>query len=698
MGDAMKLLDVLKNPFKGVKGRLTDRKKIKIADEKKQELIDRWKKQFESDKTRKSSVDSNFNAFEEYYQGKRTFGNLKTEGYNHDREVRTVVNFVRMVIEALIDLSVPESDLQAVALDDETPVKLLNHYVRYVCRAGNLEQINLENERRVKKFGGCFYKVHWDNSVKNGSYVGDIVITNPHPKHIIPNAGAVDMDDLEHYHHILNKTEKYILRRFPHITKEDLEDKATLYKEYDDFGADDGNNYITSTSTDTATSDSGLKRYSIIETTFRDDDGDICKMWWSGDLLLDYIEKFYWHRDEKGEPTRYEYLEPGTKIRVGTDEKGEPIYREAETETNEDGEPLRDSEGIELGERVEYYIPTCWDLIYQEYIPRDLEFWGTSMIEDIKDIYEAILKGIFIHEEQLLRGTNKIATDNAEDAQKLNNPGGEVITLTGQVKVVDMGARADAIVWVEKLKEWLQLMTGATNAQLGVHDPGVRSERQAQLYVSQANFKAALASTYKAIAFKKLYNTVACFAMAFCDDDRPFRLTGDNKNKPEYGTFSRLSLLRDDSGNIIYPNWDIDVSAQAGFMQNKSEVLQNIVQLASQRAFEATPGNLAYLKMLQKLGVPYIEVAIRDIEIEIKRQQDLQDKQMKMQEEAAKKNPQGNAPPQGQEQGNAPQQMDPQQIIMSLPPDARAKFQQLLEQNPQAAMQMLDEVMQGGGM
>ena len=133
-------------------------------------------------------------------------------------------------------------------------------------------------------------------------------------------------------------------------------------------------------------------------------------------------------------------------------------------------------------------------------------------------------------------------------------------------------------------------------------------------------------------------------------------------------------------------------------MQNKSEVLANIVQLASQRAFEATPGNLAYLKMLQKLGVPYIESAISEIEKELKRQQDIQDKEIKMREDAAKNKPQGNAPPQGQPQGNAPQQMDPQQIVMSLPPEARAKFQQLLEQNPQAAMQMLDEVMQGGGM
>jgi hypothetical protein len=656
---------------------MTNKRKQEEVEQERQDLIDKWKRQFENDRKTKSNIDETDNLNESYYQGRRVFGNLKDEGYNHAREVRTVVNFVRMAIEALIDLSVPEADLRAVALDDETAVRELKHYITYVSRAANLEEINLENERRVKKFGGAFYKVHWNNAVKNGSYVGDIELSNPLPKHIVPNAGAINWDDdLEHYHHILNKTEKYVLRRFPHLTKDDLEDKATLYKEYDELD-NNSDGYISSG--DTNDRETGLKRYSIIETTYRDDEGDICKIWWSGDLLIDHIEKFYWHRDEEGNPTETEILEPGTQIRIGTDEQGQPIFRTVEQQTDEAGEPLFDEQGFPVGEEVEYYIPKGFDIIYQPYLPKDLSCWGTSMIDDIKDLYEAILKGVFIQEESFLRGRKKIVTDNDEDKQQIESATSSVIKVTGQWREMDMGA-IDALPWVEKLKEWMQLLTGATNAAMGVHDPGVKSGRQAQLYVSQANFKAALASTYKAIAFKKLYKLIADFAMAFCDDDRPFRLSGD-KNKPEYGSFSRLSLLRDDSGNVIYPNWDIEVSAQAGWLQNKSEILEQIVMLANNRAFDPTPGNLAYLKILQKLGVPFIEGALESIEKEIDYQKEMAEQQMKAQ----------------QAQAN-----NPDAIIAQLPPDQQEAFRQLQQTNPEQAQAMLAEVMgqaqgQGGG-
>jgi hypothetical protein len=690
----LSLLDTLMRPVKAVRKKLAERKQTKMAEDKKTELIDKWKIQFESDRRAKSPIDSEINENEEYYQGKRTFGNLRDEGYNQSREVRTVINLVRTPIEALIDLSVPQPDLSAVARDDEYAVKVMNRYVDYVCKSQDLEEINLENERRVKKFGGAFYKVHWNNAIKYGSYVGDIEISNPHPKHIIPNAGCISMDAMEHYHHVINQTQKYTLRRWKGVTKEDLEDKAILYTEYDELA--DGTNKVTVDGTTTSSSnESGLKRYTIIETSYLDDDGDMGKLWWSGELLLDHTPKFYWHRDDNGEPTDVEILELGTLIRTGIDDAGQPIMKAIEEISTDTDMQVLDAAGNLIGIKVDYYIPTGWDIIYQPYLPKDLSFWGTSMIDDIKDLYESILKAVYIQEESFLRGRKKIITDNDEDAKKIMDPGTEVIRLVGTVKEIDIGTTIDGIGWINWLWSQIQLITGATNSAMGIHDPGVKSGKQAQLYVSQANFKANLASTYKAIAYRKLYRTVSDFAMAFCDDDRPFRLSGE-KNKPEYGKFSRLSMLRDDSGNVIYPNWDISVSAQAGFLQNKSEVFNQIVQLASQHAFEPTAGNVAYLKVLQKLGVPYMESIVRDLEEALKKQeemvkqqQDLQRQQMKIQQQN-----------QGQNQQNQPQAPQaqppsPEEIIKQLPVQQQAQMMQMLQTDPQQAMAMIQKIMGG---
>lgn len=651
---------------------MTEYKEKKDAEQAEQDFLEKWKKQFEIDRQSKADIDRDFDLYEEYYQGKRYFGNLKELGISAQRDVRTVVNFVRMMIEALIDLSVPEPDLRAVSPDDENAMQLLNKYMHYVSHSDNdLEEINLENERRVKKFGGAFYKVHWNNAIKYGQYVGDIEISNPHPKYIIPNAGAINWkDDLEHYHLVSNRTIKYIRRRWPDVTKDELEDKAFLYKEYDKLNEEGPRN-------EGITSESNLNRYSIVETTFRDEDGDICKLWWSGDLLLEYIPKFYWHRDEDGEPTRVGYLEPGTQIRMGTDpETDEPMFRTVEAQIDpETGEPLLDAEGFPIGEEVEYYIPTCWDIVYQPYLPKDMSCWGTSMIDDIADLYESILKAVHIQEEGFLRGRKKITTDNDEDAQKIMDPGSEVIVVRGQVGNIDLNTNIDGIMWIEKLKEWMQLITGATNAAMGVHDPGVKSGRQAELYVSQANFKASLASTYKAIAFKQLYQIVADFALAFCDDDRPFRLDGESRNKTEYGTFSRLSMLRDDSGNIIYPNWDVSVSAQAGWMQNKSEIMNNIVMLANNKSFDPTPGNLMYLKILQKLGIPYLDSVLEDMEREIKKQEELQQQQMELQRMQVQNNQAA--------QGGG---LDINSVISRLPPELQQEFSQIPPEQQQALL------------
>ena len=599
---------------------MADISEAKEQQQSEQGMLDRWKRQFEIDRNAKKIWDTKFDQYEQYYTGKHTFGNLSPIGLNNeDRKVRTNVNFIRMAIEALIDLSVPDPDLTAVAPDDENPVKLLNDYVKYVCRKNPLEEINLENERIVKKFGGGFYKIRWDNGIKQGMYVGDIEIDNPHPKLIIPNAGALNWaDDLEHYHHVLNKTERYILKRWPDITKEDLEDKAILYTEYDEINSDD-HMWGSEGRDESGASDSNLKRYSIIETTFKDRDGDLAKMWWSGDLLLEYTPKFYWHRDTEGNPTRTETLDVGAQIRTGTNpDTGNPVYRSVEQQTDPDtGELMFDDNGQPLGEEVEYYIPTSWDLIYQPYLPRDLCCWGTSIVDDIADLDEAIRKAVFAQEEGFLKGRRKIITDNENDKTKLEDPYSSVVCLTGNVRDVDMTVNIDGISWINTLKDWIQLLTGATNAAMGVHDAGVKSAKQTQILVSQANYKANLAATYKSIAFKQIFKVVTEFAMAFCDDDRPFRISGQTKNDNRYGTFSRLSLLRDDSGNIVYPDWDVTVSTQSGWLQNKSEIMNNIVMLANNKNFEPTEGNLNYLKILQRLGMPYLDSVIQNMEVTV---------------------------------------------------------------------------------
>jgi hypothetical protein len=680
--------------------RLSEKRQSRAEDQENYNLVQEWKSQFEIDRRAKSEWDTRFVEWEGIYNGDREFKNLGFYGKSAQRDMRTNINFPRMIVERLIDPNVPQPDFKPVSLDDEEAVEDLKNYVDYVVRAAepSLEEINLQDERRVKKFGGTFRKVHWNNNVKRAGYAGDIELSNPHPKDILPNKGATSIRDMEHYHHCVNHTGREIVRKWPWLTLNDLEDKATYIDDLDTLDSEFTPTTTGDSHTGNEARDSGLKKYTVIETTYRDEDGDICKLWWSGDLFIKHVPKFYWRRDENGSPTKTEILEAGTQIRRAfSDGTNELITLEQDTE-------------------VEYYIPTRWDIIYEPYIPRDKCFWGVSLMEDIHDLNEAIKKAIFQAEERRLRGNKKILVDNEEDARRIQDPASEVIALKGAYHgMVDLGAKDD-ILWIEKLKEWLQLLTGATNAAMGVEMPSVTSGEQAKVYVEQAQKKIFNSSAYKSTSYKQLYKVIADFALAFADGDRPFRLSGD-KEQAEYGTFNRLNILKDQNGNIFYPNYDVEIGSDGGFLQQKGEIMNAILQLADGGKFDATPGNLRVLKILKRIGVPYLDEIIEGIEQDIEAQSMVPSQQAQPQSPIVPQLPQpsmGMPQAQGaqspvpgqvpQAQGVPPDIMqvmqgfppEVQQLISSLPPDAQAIFVQRLQASPEEAMAMLQQAMSAG--
>lgn len=645
-GDLLGIWAGIKNVVKSVANKVANKRQSIKQKQDDIDLLDFWKKQLEADRRAKKPFDAWFDKWNSIYEAGRDFDNVSEDQMiRDDKKIRTIVNFPRMIIESQIDTAIPDPNFKAVAPDDEIPVQALKNYCMYVVRAANpsLIEINLENERRTMKFGVSFVKVHWNNAIKKAGFVGDIELSNPHPKDIIPNHGAKSMDDLEHYHHITNRHVKYFLRKWPELTKEDIEDKAILYKEFDEMT---GTQRINVTDQEPGNKDAGLNKYTLIETTYRDEKGDICKLWWSGDLLIKHIPKFFYRRDEKGKPIKSEVLEEDLKIRGGTNpQSGEPTFK-----------------NIPKGKEVEYYIPINWDLIAIPFIPRDKSFWPVSIMEDVNDLNESIKKILFTIEEGYLRGRRKIIVPTEELKQKIVDPFSEVIVSSDSsaVKSFELGPGMDGIQLMETMKGYLQLITGVTNPVLGLRSPGATSGRQEQIYIEQAAMKITLKGTYKANSFKQLYRVIADFAMAFCDDNRPFRLAGD-REQDVYGSFNRLDMLKDTNGNIVFPDLDIEVTAEPAFMRAKGEVFQNLVLLAGQGRFKSDPGNLFVLKVLDKLGVPYLKDVIDEMAAEINEQKQMAQRQIQQgsPQPQAPSGPPQTGPPSGQSPRGTPPPVQP---------------------------------------
>ncbi len=596
----MGFIDSLRRLGRRVVGKIAGKSDTEIAEnEEDKALLDKWQRIFAIDKTEKVQWDDRFDDWEALYAGNREFGNVTEE---QEETPRTLVNFPKRFIELHLDLNIPEPEFKPVAEDDENAVKRLESQVKYTVRSAqpSLEEMNQQDERRVRKLGGCFKKVHWNNSIKRAGFIGDVELSNPHPKDILPNAGSTSIDDMEHYHHVVNRTGNYIVRRFKHkgVTLDLLEKKATLYEEYDEqLGSQD----INVSHENKHEADSGLAKYSVIETTYRDEEGDICKLWWSGDLILDHVLKFYYRRDAQGNPMSSETYP----------EKTVQVFRE----WNADGPQFTE---IPPKSPVPLYIPNCWDIVYQPFIPRDKCFWGMSVYEDVGDIVESIKKQIYAGEEEILKGRTKIFTTDQSIANRLKDPYSEVIVCDdlGLVKEVQFtGDLAGHMAWITLMKGFLQELMGAEDPVLGKSSADVTSGKQAQMYINQSQALTDVTTASKIAAYKRLYRVIADFHLAFSDYDRPFRLDGAGPQGADtYGTFNRLNMLRDRGGNFVYPDWDIETSAESGFMRQKSEILQAITWLATAGKFEPNPQNLILLRILDKMGVPHLKEAIKAME------------------------------------------------------------------------------------
>jgi len=691
----MNIIDGLKSVAGKVVKRVADRRKAIEQEQADYDLLQFWQRQLEADRRVKKPFDAWMDKWNSEYEAGRSFDNLSDIAAD-DKTPRTIVNFPRMIIESQIDSAVPDPDFKAVAKDDEMPVAALKNYCMYVVRVAtpSLSEINLENERRTMKYGVSFIKVHWNNAIKKAGYIGDIELSNPHPKDIIPNHGAKDVNDMEHYHHVTNRHVKYILRKWRHLTKQDVEDKAVLYREFDEMA---GNQRINVTDQESGDKDANLNKYTVIETTYRDEDGDICKLWWSGDLLIKHIPKFFYRRDEKGNPVASEVLEEDLLVRAGINSQtGESVTKI-----------------VPAGTEVEYYIPNNWDLVAIPFIPRDKCWWPVSMMEDIHDLNESIKKILYTIEESYLRGRKKILCESDDIKQKLLDPFSEIIVVGNPqaVQAVELGPGTDGLILMDKMKEYLQLITGATNAALGMRTPGSTSGKQELVYVEQAAQKISLKGVYKAAAYKRLYRTIADFAMAFCDDDRPFRLAGDREEEI-YGSFNRLNLLKDLNGNIVFPDLDIETTAEPAFMKAKGEVFSNLVLLAGQGRFESTPSNLFLIKVLDKLGVPHLKDLIASMSAEVEQQKVMAQQRQQTQSQQSPSGQQQllqgplEQPTQGQPGGQP--QLDPaivqalqqnpalMQALQAMPTDALTEFfSATLEQQTQMLVQ-LQQSLQGG--
>lgn len=590
----MGIIRGVKNMIDGFKGKIEEKQEENSKAKADQEKLESWKKKLNEAMSKHDVFRANCSAWDALYNGTKEVDTVSSQ-YVSDKVVgktkqaRQVVNLVFQLIESQIDTSIPQPRVDAMEEEDKDKTDMVEGQLTYMTQGTEMERVNSENERIVKKNSLAVFKVNYNPDFKAHSFRGRIETTNPHPANVIPQPGVYKVADMDYIFQIETRTLDYVCRKYGEEFREVLEEEAAEFGYLENFSEN--------------ISQTGEKgQLSIVEAWYKDKEGDIGKLTWCNETILDDKPKFFYKRDESGNIIETEQLE-------------------IESVDQLTGQPT--TEVIE----VECHAPKRFPFVIQYNIPKEKSFYGLSDPFIVRDQQEGIKKMLSMQEEKLIMGTTKIITRKGSGIKdKLTNAISQILETddpTADIKVVDLKTPDNSLteqyqIYTQAAKDAL----GVTEASQGRAESSTLSGKALEQLASYSQGRQSVKIFEKQLAYKELYNLYYDFLLAFYDDKIPYKIQGTD-NQPQYGYFDKAKLAKQDiTGTYYFPEFDIYITADQGIPKDKTFIMQSAQEILSAGAIDA----VEYWMIMENIGYPNAS-AILDMEKQ-KQQQAMQLQQM----------------------------------------------------------------------
>lgn len=318
------------------------------------------------------------------------------------------------------------------------------------------------------KYGTAIFKTVWDPDMYDG--MGDVAYHVVHPMNFFPDPRAYKIEDMDYCFTAVPKSLEYFLRRWPEKGRFVIPDNDWVEVETLE-GRDQPSKEATAT----------LKEY-----WFRDREGNMCVMYYTGHLVLDIIGGEY---DRTGDKN--------------------PLYRHNR---------------FPFARFVDY--------------PGDKEFWGFGEIE----IALTLQQLINAFEAQLIDNTRLMANSqwmvnqmlsglNEEDAWIFdNNPGQVIWTHNGGVERL-MGVPIPPHVpqHVDRLILLMEQILGIHDVVQGRQPGSVRAASAIIALQEAANIRVRQKTKQLAVALREMVEQSNSLMLEFYDEPRQVRLAGEDE-------------------------------------------------------------------------------------------------------------------------------------------------------------------------
>jgi hypothetical protein len=476
-------------------------------------------------KIENSNKTARLNFFKELYESAKLLNSEYEEGYRKNMEqyrgsveidgsresAATVRNITYEIIESQVssEIPLPKAEPSCYSEKRERNAKAIERLLSSLRSKIDFESLNDIDERYTYIYGGSVWYLEWDNSARMGKEVGAVKLFCLPPRDFIPQPHITDVSDME-YFFLKFTTTRYELQNKYGASEEDLLLAECEYEKEENSTNDE----------DTV---------SLIIAFYKDADGDVGKFVFSGNLMLEDLEKYYYRKTCRctvcNEPSWACTCE--TKSFRMENQPFEELDRELRESTLAKliENPSTNTE-ISIPDKIPYYVPKSFPIVIRKNTSGDGQLFGQSDCQYIRPEQQAINKIESRILQKLLRAgvtpivpeDASISLNNSVFGQIIKMKPGESINQYGKVDTTpDI---SQDIAEAERLYDHSKRILGISDALQGLDTEKNESGYARQLRISQATGRLESKKKMKNGSYSRLDRLIFEHYLAFADEPR----------------------------------------------------------------------------------------------------------------------------------------------------------------------------------
>ena len=475
---------------------------MKIERLNKEARLEFFKELYESSKNACEGMYSSLSRSMEQYRG-----SFDIDG--SEEAATTIRNITYEIVESQIssDIPMPRAEPSSYSEARGRNAEAIERLLRSVRDKLPFEMMNDIDERYTYIYGGSIWYVEWDNSLEHLGEVGGVKVHVISPRDFIPQPSISSVEDMEYCFLRFTTTRGELIRKYG------VSDEASLLAELEIEGT--GGNLEGDT-------------VSLITAFYRDEDGDVGRFIFSGELTLSDLPKYYMRKGEVCSVCGEELGECECFATPMLGEiRSEVLMRDLVLPSGVRIPRLSpDSTGKFHRTKIPYYVPKLFPIVIRKNTSGEGTLLGQSDCDYIRPEQQAINKIESRILQKLLRsGITPIVPEDASISLN-NSVFGQVIKMKPGESAAQYG-KVDTtpdisqdILEAERLYDHAKRVIGISDAYQGIDAASNESGVARQLRISQASGRLESKKKMKHTAYAELDRLIFSFYLAFADEPR----------------------------------------------------------------------------------------------------------------------------------------------------------------------------------